>query len=296
MKGATALTRIPDSNRFAGRILERPLPGGTLWACWACDLHFRHPRIAESALDDLYRNGDTQVWNPVAAQRTDFRLVQRALERHLRRGNVLDVGCADGSFLAQLDERYARFGVEINEDAANGARLHGIDVLGSDLRQLAACRRHFDAVVAIDVLEHAYRPRKLAADCAALLAPGGLLLMTTGNARAWSWRMMGGAYWYCTNPEHVSFVTRRWVEILSRDLRLDIVQLSSFAHDRSAARFIAQASLNVAYRCSPRLLGRLRRSLARDRATRADPVLQLLPPSWSAAADHLLIVLRRKAA
>lgn len=108
-------------------------------------------------------------------------------------GRVLDVGCGDGLFLAELDR--------IADLTARDWELHGVDYSPA---ALAAARRRaytfercnleegipypddsFDVVCAGEVIEHIYDPDRLLAETQRVLRPGGHVVLTTPNLQAW---------------------------------------------------------------------------------------------------------------
>lgn len=287
-----ALGKIPDSSRFAGAVLQRPLPGGVLCRCNVCSLWFRYPRPTKEVLDHLYETGSAGAWSAAPAQRADWSLVRKTLRELVPGGRVLDVGCSDGTLLAQIGPRYSPFGVELNRAAAEQARLRGVTLVEYDFQNLMRCEIRFDAIIAADVIEHTGDPLRFLRDCVRVLSPGGVVLITTGDTGARSWRLMRGGYWYCANPEHLSFLNEGWIRYASRLLSLDVLHLQRFAHDRSVSLSITQAALNLAYLASPPLVASARRLFARDERVRQRADLMLLPPSWSTARDHFLVALR----
>ncbi len=285
---------IPDSSRFAGTVLTEAIPGGSLYTCRQCALWFRYPRLPKRALDCLYALGSANVWARDASLRADWDGIKSVLHELVPSGRVLDVGCFDGELLSGLGPAYALFGVELNAKAAELARRRGITLLQPDFEDLRCCDQRFDAIIATDVVEHTYDPSRFLRDCARLLAPRGILLMSTGTTDAWTWRLMKGGYWYCVNAEHVSFVNEAWVRKVCSQLLLDEVCIRRFAHDKSLSLCVKQTLLNVAYRLSPRALAAVKRALARDPLTRERPELRNAPPSWSTAKDHMLFALRAR--
>lgn len=284
---------IPDSPRFAGALLPQAIAGGTLHRCPSCALWFRHPRLSRAQLNQLYANGSERAWASGGARRPDWSLALDLLHRFKPKGNVLDVGCFDGELLLRLGAGYQRFGVEMNPKAAQRARARGVTVLEHDFDQLAQHAHRFDAIIATDVIEHMEDPGQFLQRCASLLAPGGLMLMSTGSTDAWNWRLMKGGYWYCANAEHLSFLNESWVRRASARLSLETLTIERFAHDVSAFRSLSQLVENLFYRFAPALLAGARRVLARDTHTRERADLRRLPPSWSTAKDHMMFALRR---
>jgi len=99
-------------------------------------------------------------------------------------GRILDLGCAQGDFLAFAAERgYAVVGVDLNPALAERARERGFTVHTGDLRDVAgALGPTFDAVTLWDVIEHVDDPAAVLAACRLVLRPGGLVFFHTGNA------------------------------------------------------------------------------------------------------------------
>ena len=126
-------------------------------------------------------------------------------------GRVLDVGCFDGGFFDHVGPGVDRYGVEIHDvAAANATDKRGVQIVAASYTELAGLGASFDAVVSFDVIEHVHEPREFLTALAAVVRPGGSVIVGTGNADAPTWRLMGSRYWYSWYPEHISFVSPRW--------------------------------------------------------------------------------------
>jgi len=108
--------------------------------------------------------------------------------RPLAGKRALDVGCGAGL----LTEPLARLGAEVTGiDAAPEsiavARAHAagqgltIDYRAGEVSQLAAEATRFDLVTSMEVIEHVADPSAFVSALSALLAPGGLLVVSTPN-------------------------------------------------------------------------------------------------------------------
>jgi hypothetical protein len=89
------------------------------------------------------------------------------------------------------------------------ARARGIPIL--DTQELAEQEGSFDVVTAIEVIEHTIDPVSELRRMRALLRHGGLLFLTTGNARPYARRL---THWRYVLPEiHVSFFEPRTIAL-----------------------------------------------------------------------------------
>lgn len=75
-------------------------------------------------------------------------------------------------------------GVDVSATAVAAARAHFGDYYQvADLTQLAASNSRADVVIATEVIEHLADPKRFLSQAAALLEPGGALILTTPNRR-----------------------------------------------------------------------------------------------------------------
>ncbi len=119
-----------------------------------------------------------------------------------RGASVLELGCADGYFSAALmSEGFKVVGLEAQSSFAETARARGVDVRNVDLNEvgaLASLGTEFDAVLAMDVLEHLVDPESAVRALATVLKPGGQLIITGPNVAYWSmrWMLLTGRWSY----------------------------------------------------------------------------------------------------
>lgn len=132
---------------------------------------------------DAFREG---VWEgvPSGARPEDFARRRRWLLGHVQPGaKVLDLGCGDGAFAAELAAAGATvLGVDVSATALDRARerLPGADFRKSaDGAPLPVDNGWADVVWAGDVLEHVVDVAGMLADVRLALRDGGQLLVTT---------------------------------------------------------------------------------------------------------------------
>jgi SAM-dependent methyltransferase len=125
---------------------------------------------------------------------------------------VLDVGCAYGFFL-DVAERELAPSELVGLDAApeakeintrKGYRFHHGFVEDADLPEA-----HFDLIFMGDAFEHVREPQRVVEKFEKILAPRGVLVITTVDFDAWLPRLTGPRWRLMTPPEHLHFWTRR---------------------------------------------------------------------------------------
>jgi 2-polyprenyl-6-hydroxyphenyl methylase/3-demethylubiquinone-9 3-methyltransferase len=107
---------------------------------------------------------------------------------------ALDVGCGAGLLTEPLVRLGASVtGIDASPEVIAVAREHAeamaleIDYRAGDVQELQG---QFDLVTAMEVIEHVADPSTFLKALARRLAPGGLLILSTPNATAWSRLMM----------------------------------------------------------------------------------------------------------
>jgi len=286
---------IPDSNIFAGRLLSKPLKGERLYRCNQCYLYFRYPRLSKEKLDDLYRQGSIDNWNAKAQIRNDWQIAASWIRENLGAGaRVLDVGCFDGRFLVSLGKSYERFGIEIHRQARQRAECMGIRILGEDIITLNNLSQDYDAVTAIDIIEHLHDPYRFLMSLARVTRPSGLIIISSGNMEAITRRLMKARYWYCTIAEHISFINLFWAHKAAKDLGLSVERTAYFSHIKSSLpRHFSEFSKNILYFLLPSVVKHIR--AIKNGRKPYEPHKELLdhPPGWYSAKDHFAVMFRK---
>jgi O-antigen biosynthesis protein len=123
-------------------------------------------------------------------------------------GRILDIGCANGHLLRKFGAAYERFGIELNQRAAEECRMNGITVLASDVLDQNLRRDHeeeFNLALAIAVFEHITDFRGAVEATMALLRTDGLLLFEVPLLSEYD----RSDPWLRTSLEHIHYPTER---------------------------------------------------------------------------------------
>jgi SAM-dependent methyltransferase len=123
---------------------------------------------------------------------------------------AVEIGCGDGKLLADLRAAgWSVVGVEPDPAARRAAAARGLEVYDgtAEAPPDAVRDRTFDAVVMQHVLEHCLDPLAALRSAAALLKPGGVLVVETPNNEAAGCRAAGAAWPWLDVPRHLNFFT-----------------------------------------------------------------------------------------
>jgi hypothetical protein len=124
---------------------------------------------------------------------------------------------------------------------------------------------------------------------------GGYIIIASGNTEAPTWKICKSKYWYCTIPEHISFINSAWCRFIGDKFNLEIESIERFCHaDNRFFDFFLDSLKNGVYLAIPGLVAWLRKIRKYKLMRKNAGVLFDSPPSWRSSKDHLIVVYRRK--
>ncbi len=146
-------------------------------------------------------------------------------------GKLLDVGCGGGRFLNRMKKRgWTVEGSDFDEQAANKVTArYGIKTHVGDLSQCGLPDNCFDVITMSQTIEHLYDPQATLRECLRILKPGGLLVMTTPNARSLG-AIEFGAFWRGWEaPRHLHLFTVESLQTLTAHAGFEIDQACTYS-------------------------------------------------------------------
>jgi SAM-dependent methyltransferase len=188
--------------------------GFALFECAVCSLLYVDPMPDDETLARFYRHyhKTAQYTAKLDAKRRRAARRIRRLSRRVRGNRFLDVGCNAG--FAVEAARQAGFdatGIDIDTDAIAQAQtlFPAATFEAISLEALAATGQTWDLVYCSEVIEHLRRPRDFVAALAGVVAPGGLLFLTTPDMGHFTLPRDRLAWDNVRPPEHLLYFNRR---------------------------------------------------------------------------------------
>ncbi len=215
--------------------------GFEIFRCRGCGLLFRGDLPTEKEVLAIYaqsyfrrdEGADADGYADYLSDEAEHRLNARRrvllLDGKIGSGRLLDVGSAAGFFVAEAAARgWDAHGIDVSpEMSAWGRKELGLDVACGLFQSADYEPGSFDAVTMWDYIEHSIDPAGDFEKAASVLRPGGLLMLSTGDAHSLVARL-SGRRWHLLTPRHHNFFFT--IETLRRYLDDNGFEVESVGH------------------------------------------------------------------
>lgn len=172
----------------------------TLWSCESCRVVFAWPQIQEMDLHSYYAcvtDPNYIVKYEKEAKRRGERIL-RFVEKKIKSGKILDVGCGCGFFLSVAQHQgWEAMGVEIAQPMIALSRKFGdFKIVEGDFNRVKDSLPAFPVISIQHILEHVKDPKNFLQTLLEKLEPGGILAVAVPNWDGWM-RLWAGSQWVC---------------------------------------------------------------------------------------------------
>jgi 2-polyprenyl-6-hydroxyphenyl methylase / 3-demethylubiquinone-9 3-methyltransferase len=179
----------------------------------------------------------------------------------LRDARVIDVGCGGGILSEAMARGGARvLGIDLSQAVLDVAELHALEAkLAVEYRAIAAeelaaaSPRAFDLVTCMEMLEHVPDPAAMLAALAALVKPGGNVIVSTLNRKpiAFAVAIVGAEYIARMLPrgthEYLKFIRPSELARWGRVAGLDLIDLTGITYNPLTRAFRLSPNTDINY-------------------------------------------------
>jgi SAM-dependent methyltransferase len=215
---ATTRCNLCETPVGAGQRPRWTKDGYEVFRCRSCGLLFRGDLPTPDELLSIYDpsyfrredGGDANGYADYLSDEFEHRLTARRRVDRLNRashgGCLLDVGAAAGFFMDEARAQgWEARGIDVSPDMSGWGREHlGLDIATGLFQTSDYPTDSFDAVTMWDYIEHSIDPARDFAKAAQVLRPGGVLMLSTGDAASIVARL-SGRRWHLLTPRHHNF-------------------------------------------------------------------------------------------
>jgi SAM-dependent methyltransferase len=260
--------------RRSAEFVERPCPACDLTAsdynfekhtfayvtCRGCGTLYMNPRPSPAVMDSYYSGSENyrywaeHIFPASEASRREKlhrpwldRIVEYCDRHRVYRGLLLEVGAGFGTFSAVAREsgKFRRVvAVEPTPEMADACAARGVEVVRKGIEAVTDEVPPADVACAFEVVEHLFAPRDFFRQCARLLRPGGLLVVSCPNGQGFDIATLGPVS-LAIDPEHVNLFNPESLALLARSCGFEVLEVST--PGRLDAEFVRTAALEGKY-------------------------------------------------
>ncbi len=133
-------------------------------------------------------------------------------------GNLLEIGAGMGHLVAQLEENFDTVGIDLNHWAVKQSKsvVKKTALQTASAETLPFANNSFDVVIIKHIVEHLPNPEKAIANIGRVIAPDGILILSTPNLDSMLKSWKGDRWIGYQDPTHISLhppeTWLRWIK------------------------------------------------------------------------------------
>lgn len=149
------------------------------------------------------------------------RFYANLIQRLVKYGKILDIGCGLGHVIGRLPDRYEKYGIDINPYAIKNAQQRFVKTNFNtlDAKDLDKYNEeNFDLILMRYLVEHVEKPDLIMAMVSRKVKPGGYLIIATPNPENFMARHLGDKWFGFKDPTHISIKPiKYWISLMKKN-------------------------------------------------------------------------------
>jgi ubiquinone/menaquinone biosynthesis C-methylase UbiE len=142
------------------------------------------------------------------------------------KGRLLDVGCGTGVFLKAASPFYECSGLDVSGYATEVAVENlGVDAKKGTILDFSFEPNSIDIITMWDVIEHVRDPDSYIRKISDIIAPGGLLVLSTGNVESLMFRIQRSNWHLLIPPQHLFYFNKSSITFLLGKYEFNVVKV-----------------------------------------------------------------------
>ena len=189
-------------------------------------------QLEEKGLNDYYSNyiGKRRINNKLKMQQRNKQyLIDRDLiQKFVKKGRILDIGCNGGFFLSTFSNKYQKFGTEVDKQAVSYAKKNfpsfAKNIFYTNILDAKFKNKSFDLIIMRGVIEHVSQPKKYFNQISKLLKKNGYLyICATPNGESHTFNIYKER-WNLFHPvQHLWHFSPKNLEILGKKYDIELI-------------------------------------------------------------------------
>jgi 2-polyprenyl-3-methyl-5-hydroxy-6-metoxy-1,4-benzoquinol methylase len=215
-----------------------------LYKCPNCKLTFSFPLPDQKLLIKFYSEmKDSEYTEEESGRKRNFLKILKTLEKFSpSKGSLLDIGAASGMLVQLATQRsWDAEGIEPNIDLFQKSLQKNITMYNSDLESFTP-KRSYDAITAIDIIEHLYNPELLIFKASNWLKKTGILCIVTPNIGSFMAKIFQKKWWHL-RPPHLFYFNKDSINFLLKKYNFKIIACKSYVWHFSLHYLLSRLNL-----------------------------------------------------
>lgn len=198
-----------------------------LCKCKICNFVFDKRIPSKKELDEHYAVYAYSAMKTISKETIrSYNNLLDEFEKYRTIGNILDIGCGQGDFLAEAKKRHWNvYGTEYSQSAVELCTSRDIQMYEGGLDKNIFPEISFDVITSFEVIEHINTPHEMMAVVDRKLKKGGLFYCTTPNFNALLRYLEKDKFRMIVYPEHISFYTKKSFRFLGEKYNFKVLKV-----------------------------------------------------------------------